>query len=181
VSAVPPVRRLAPREFADAVPALADLLVDAVAGGASLGFLAPLGHAEAATWWQSKAAAVDAGDLVVWVADSVVDAAGGDCQGTVSLSFDRIANGRHRSHVSKLMVHRGARGRGLGRALLDTAEQAAAAAGSTLLLLDTETGSPAEHLYRRAGWTSYGVVPRYASDPSGALRDCTFFSKELPA
>lgn len=179
MTAHPPVRRLAPHEFAAAVPGLADLLVDAVAGGASLGFVVPFGHADAVGWWHARATAVDAGDLVVWVAE---DAGGGHAcfAGTVSLSFDRTSNGRHRGHVTKLIVRRRARGRGLGRTLLDTAEQAAAAAGSTLLMLDTEAGSQAERLYRSAGWTNYGVVPRYASAPAGgALRDCAFFYKEV--
>ena len=39
------------------------------------------------------------------------------------------------------------RGRGLARALLATAESAARASGVTLLMLDTVTGSRAEHVY----------------------------------
>ena len=97
--------------------------------------------------------------------------------GTVSLALESRPNGRHRAEVVKLMVHPSARGRGLARALLATAEAAAAAAGADLLLLDTETDSSAEHLYRSAGWTRYGVVPGYAADPHGTLRDCSFFYK----
>jgi len=69
--------------------------------------------------------------------------------------------------------------RGLGRALLRTAEQGAAAAGLTLLVLDTVAGSPADHLYGSAGWTRYGVVPGYAADPSGVLEDVSFYYKRL--
>jgi GNAT superfamily N-acetyltransferase len=167
-------QRLSPDGFADAVPGLACLLADAVAGGASLGFLAPFGLDEAAGWWRSQEGAVADGSLVVWTCGAAER-----IDGTVSLSFDRTQNGRHRAHVGKLIVHRNARGRGLGRALLGTAERAAAAAGSTLLMLDTETGSPAEQLYRTAGWTCYGVVPRYAFNAGGALRDCSFFHKEV--
>ena len=65
------------------------------------------------------------------------------------------------------------------RRLLATAEHAAAAHGLTLLLLDTETGSAADHLYRAAGWTRYGIVPHYAADPDGTPRDCSFYYKEL--
>ena len=57
---------------------------------------------------------------------------------------------------------------------IDTALDACAAA-----VLDTETGSAADHLYRSAGWTRYGIVPGYASDPAGALRDCSFYYKRL--
>jgi hypothetical protein len=46
-------------------------------------------------------------------------------------------------------------------------------------MLDTETGSVADTLYERAGWTRYGVVPAYAADPSGVPRPCSFFYKPL--
>lgn len=72
-----------------------------------------------------------------------------------------------------------ARGQGLGRRLPATAEEAAAAAGVTLLHLDTETDSPAEHLYRTGGWTRAGVIPDCAADPSGVLRPTTLYHKHL--
>jgi GNAT superfamily N-acetyltransferase len=119
---------------------------------------------------------VTAGSLAVWLATDHVGAAG-----TISLSFEAKDNGRHRAAIGKLMVRRDARGNGLARELLATAEQAAVRTGATLLLLDTETGSGAEHLYLRAGWTRYGIVPDYAADPAGVLRDCSFFYKALTA
>ncbi len=168
------ITRLSGADLRDDAGGLADLLIDAVDGGASLGFLASLDRAAATTWWQALAPAVDTGDLVVW---AVHGPAGVD--GTISLAFERKANGRHRAEILKLMVRRGARGSGLGRALLAAAEGAAVRAEVTLLLLDTETGSPAEHLYRAAGWTPYGSVPGYATDPGGVLRDGSFFYKAL--
>ncbi|MEU0106791.1 GNAT family N-acetyltransferase [Streptomyces sp. NPDC006251] len=156
--------------------ALADLLVDTVDGGASVGFLAPLGRAEALAWWEERAADVAAGRLAVWAACD-----GDRVLGTVSLAFPRKASSRHRAEVVKLMVRREARGRGLGRGLLATAEDAAATAGVTLLHLDTETGSPAEHLYRSAGWTAVGAIPDYAARPDGVLRPTTIYYKHLPA
>jgi ribosomal protein S18 acetylase RimI-like enzyme len=169
------VRRLSAADFDNHVPGLADLFVDAVASGASLGFPAPFEHEAAARWWREQESAVVAGERVVFVSCGA-----GRVDGTVSLSFERMPNARHRGNVGKLMVHRDARGRGLGRTLLATAEQAAAAAGVTLLLLDTESGSAAEHLYRSAGWTCYGEVPGYAADTTGtALRRCSFYYKPL--
>ncbi|WBO62548.1 GNAT family N-acetyltransferase [Streptomyces camelliae] len=154
---------------------LAELLADAVAGGASVGFLAPLGRTEAAAWWRERADATAAGRLAVWAA---VDATG-RVTGTVSLAYPDKPNSRHRAELVKLMVHRTARGQGLGRRLLTTAEQAAAATGITLLHLDTETGSPAELLYRSAGWTRAGVIPDYALSPAGELRPTTLYFKRL--
>ncbi|MFG2318970.1 GNAT family N-acetyltransferase [Streptomyces tendae] len=153
---------------------LAGLLTDTVAGGASIGFLAPLDHAEAADWWRERAAAVAAGRLAVWVARE-----GERVTGTVSLALPDKPNSRHRAELVKLMVSREARGRGLGRRLLTTAEEAAAAAGLTLLHLDTETGSPAERLYRSAGWTRAGTIPDYAADPRGELRPTTLYFKQV--
>ncbi|MFD5256914.1 GNAT family N-acetyltransferase [Streptomyces bobili] len=133
---------------------LAGLLADTVAGGASVGFLAPLDRAQALAWWEGRAAGVAAGHPAVWAA---LD--GDRVTGTVTLAFPDKPNSRHRAELVKLMVHRDARGQGLGRRLLATAEEAAAAAGVTLLHLDTETDSPAEHLYRTAGWTRAGIIP----------------------
>lgn len=152
--------------------ALADLLADTVHGGASVGFLAPLDRAEAVAWWEERAADVAAGRLAVWGAYD-----GDRVLGTVSLAFPGKANSRHRAEIVKLMVHPEARGQGLGRSLLATAEDAAAAAGVTLLHLDTETGSPAEHLYRSAGWTAIGAIPDYAASPDGELRPTTIYYK----
>ncbi|MFI0169040.1 GNAT family N-acetyltransferase [Streptomyces sp. NPDC017095] len=154
---------------------LADLLTDAVDSGASIGFLAPLGHADAAGWWRERAEAVRAGRSAVWAAVDHTERV----TGTVGLDFPAKPNSGHRAELVKLMVHRGARGQGLGRRLLTAAERAAAAAGRTLLHLDTETGSPAERLYRSAGWTVAGTIPDYAASPAGALRPTTLYYKRL--
>ncbi|MFJ4713442.1 GNAT family N-acetyltransferase [Streptomyces sp. NPDC088785] len=161
----------------DAYPAwtapLGDLLLDVVAGGGSLGFLAGLTRAEAVAWWDGLAPAVARGDLAVWA----VRDTDGRCLGTVTLAFGGMPNGRHRAEVRKLMVHSAARGRGLGRVMLETAERAAAARGITLLVLDTETDSPAEGFYRAAGWQRVGTIPDYAADTTGALRATTLYYK----
>lgn len=168
------VSRLGGPELLASVEELADLLTDTVAGGASIGFLAPLDRAEAVDWWRERAAAVSRGGLAVWVAR-----AGGRVIGTVSLAFPDKPNSRHRAELVKLMVHRDGRGQGLGRGLLTTAEQAAVAAGITLLHLDTETDSPAETLYRSAGWIRLGAIPDYAAAPTGTLRPTTIFYKQV--
>ncbi|MFD9316281.1 GNAT family N-acetyltransferase [Streptomyces sp. NPDC060053] len=153
---------------------LADLLIDAVDDGASLGFLAPLDRAAAEAWWEERAEGVAAGRLAVWTA-----ADGGRVVGTVGLAFPDKPNSRHRAELVKLIVHRDARGKGLGRTLLTAAEESAVAAGVTLLHLDTETDSPAEHLYRTAGWTRAGVIPDYAASPAGVLRPTTLYYKQV--
>lgn len=168
------IDRLSAPEFEPCVKELADLLVNAVDDGASLGFVTPFDHEAAAAWWRAQAPAVAEGGLIVWVCRE-----DGAMTGTISLVRASKPNARHRAEIIKLMVHRDARGRGLSRTLLATAERAAIEAGAELLLLDTETGSTAEHVYLTSGWTRYGIVPDYAGSPDGTLRDCSFFYKRL--
>lgn len=174
--------RLEPSEFPSYVDELGSLLADVVQGGSSLGFLHGLTPYEAATWWRDYVGpSVERGSTAVWVViDTEGTAAGTRCVGTISLAFTEKPNGRHRAEVVKLMVHGSTRGTGLGRTLLATAERAAAEAGVTLLVLDTETGSPAENFYRKAGWDEVGVIPDYAADPAGVLHPTTLFCKRLP-
>ena len=77
-----------------------------------------------------------------------------------------------------MLVHRRARGRGLGAALMQAAEVEAVASGKTLLVLDTASAEAAR-LYARAGWLPCGTVPRYALLPHGGLCDTHFFYRPL--
>ncbi|MEU6123950.1 GNAT family N-acetyltransferase [Streptomyces sp. NPDC047123] len=173
--------RLDPAGLRDAAEGLADLLVDTVRGGASLGFLAGLDRAAAAAWWRGLAPALADGRLAVWALTDDQGEGGRRVTGTVGLAFEDKPNGRHRAEITKLMVHRSARGKGHARALLAAAEQAAVRAGVTLLVLDTETGSPAQALYRSAGWAEAGSIPDYAADPAGVLHATTLYYKRLGA
>nr|QIY74979.1 GNAT family N-acetyltransferase [Streptomyces sp. RLB1-33]QIY99749.1 GNAT family N-acetyltransferase [Streptomyces sp. S1D4-11] len=175
-AAVTTVSRLDAERLRASAGELAELLIDTVEGGASIGFLAPLERAAAVAWWEERVDAVSAGRLAVWVAHTA-----DRILGTVSLVFPDKPNSRHRAELVKLMVHRDGRGQGVGRGLLTTAERAAATAGITLLHLDTETDSPAESLYRSAGWTRLGAIPDYAATPSGELRPTTIFYKRVGA
>ncbi|MEV6996352.1 GNAT family N-acetyltransferase [Streptomyces sp. NPDC093982] len=168
------VTRLDEGQLLGQVEDLADLLVDTVEDGASVGFLAPLDRTAAMGWWKERAAAVATGQWAAWVVRE-----GERTVGTVSLAFPDKPNSRHRAELVKLMVHRDARGQGLGRRLLTIAEEAAIRAGITLLHLDTETDSLAERLYGAAGWTRAGVIPDYAANPDGALRPTTIYFKHL--
>ncbi|MFI2370417.1 GNAT family N-acetyltransferase [Streptomyces sp. NPDC018833] len=166
--------RLCAADLPAAAPGLGALLVDAVDDGASVGFPSSLTAGEAAAWWTHLAPALTEGRTAVWAAHD-----GGRLVGTVQLRCETSPNGTHRAEIAKLLVHRDARGRGVARRLLATAEEFARSSGRTLLMLDTQTGSTAERLYRSAGWIPLGTVPDYAADPSGVLRSTTFFHKSL--
>jgi ribosomal protein S18 acetylase RimI-like enzyme len=171
---MPSIERVFAAEFGSCVKELADLLVDAVEGGASVGFVTPFGAREAAEWWRSIASDVERGKILLLVArenERVV--------GTAQLRLAPLPNARHRAEVAKVLVHRRVRRRGIARRLLAAIEDVARREGRTLLVLDTVTGSEAEGLYRSLGWTEVGSVPNYASMPDGALVSTTIFYREL--
>lgn len=154
---------------------LADLLVDAVADGASVNFLAGLDRDAARAWWRRAALpGLAAGERVVLVAERE-----GRLVGTVQVVFAGQPNQPHRADVAKMLVHSTARRSGLGARLLDAAEATALAHGRTLLTLDTETGSAGDRLYRRGGWTPIGAIPGYALTTDGRPAAATFFYKAL--
>ncbi len=153
---------------------LNDLLLDAVAHGASLGFLAGVDGAEARRYWDGVRAAVADGARVLLVA-----AHGDTLVGTVQLDLCQKANGRHRAELQKMIVHSRARRRGLGGVLLRAAEAEARALNRGLLFLDTEAGSGAEQLYRGLGYTRVGEVPDYACTPGGKWHPTAIYYKSL--
>lgn len=156
------------------IEALADVLIDCVEGGASVSFMLPLTRERAVAFWRRVAADVAAGTRALVVAED----AQGIC-GTVQLVFDLPENQPHRADVAKMLVRRRVRRQGMGAALMRAAEDTARACGKTLLVLDTVTGSDAERLYTKLGWTRVGVIPNYALWPQGGYCDTTVFYRDL--
>jgi ribosomal protein S18 acetylase RimI-like enzyme len=80
----------------------------------------------------------------------------------------------------KLLVHPQARRQGIARRLMVALEDLARASGRTLLTLDTWTGSHAEALYQSLGYTTVGIIPRYARGSiTPELDATTIMYKEL--
>jgi GNAT superfamily N-acetyltransferase len=152
---------------------LADVLVDCVEGGASIGFMAPYSHDRAVEFWRGVIADVERGARALLVAE---DSNG--IVGTVQLVLDLPENQPHRADLSKMVVHRRARRRGLGAALVAAAEREARARGRSLLVLDTASAD-AERLYARMGWVRCGVIPGFALMPDGASCDTVLFYRVL--
>jgi GNAT superfamily N-acetyltransferase len=98
--------------------------------------------------------------------------------GTAQVILAQPENQPHRGDLAKMLVHRRARRRGIGEALLVAAERSAREAGKTLLVLDTASDD-AERLYARGGWQRCGVIPDYARWPGGGPCPTTFFYKFL--
>jgi GNAT superfamily N-acetyltransferase len=168
------VRRLDAEAARDAIGHLANVLVDAVEGGDSVSFMAGFGDDDARAFYESLLPELERGTRVLLAAydDGVL-------VGTVQFVHAWPPNSQHRAEVAKLLVHRRARGKGVGRALMERLEEEARADGKTLLILDTVTERAADRLYERLGWTRLGAVPDYARDPDGSFCDATFFYKHL--
>lgn len=170
------VEALEPDAYEAAIPALAELVVDAVAGGASINFLADVTPAFAVAWWQARLDEVLDGTTTLFVARD-----GDRIVGSTLLIRSTNANSPHRAEIGKVIVHRSARRRGLARALMTAAEVLARAEGRWMLVLDTVTGSDADAMYRALGWQETGIVPDYALLPDGRPWPATFFWKDLRA
>ncbi|MBX9580942.1 MAG: GNAT family N-acetyltransferase [Gemmataceae bacterium] len=168
-----PVRRLPALDDAH-VGQLADVLIDCVEGGASVSFMLPLTRDRAVAFWRRVAEGVAAGGRAVLIAEDEQ----GIC-GTVQLIFDLPENQPHRADLAKMLVHRRARKRGLGAALMGAAEATARECGKTLLVLDAVTGGDAARLYERLGWVRVGDIPRYALMPDGEPCGTTYYYRDL--
>ncbi|MBO6669731.1 MAG: GNAT family N-acetyltransferase [Parvibaculum sp.] len=137
--------------------------------------MAPMTREKADAFWRKVAASAARGERALLIAEDE----NARILGTVQLIWDLPENQPHRGDLAKMLVHRDARGRGLGAALLQAAEESARAAGKTLLVLDTVTGSAGDRLYERGGWTRVGEIPNYALMPDGAPCPTTYFYKEI--
>jgi acetyltransferase len=130
---------------------LADLLLDAVAHGASPDPAAIPHGRHVQRYWEDVGAAIAAGTRVLLAA-----AHDGALLGTVQLDLCQRPDGHHVASVPALMVHSRARRRGIGGVLLRAAEAEARALGRGELRLVALAGSGAEALicdlgYARAG------------------------------
>jgi len=165
------IRVLTPDEAEASAGKLAEVLMDCVAGGASVSFMRELTRDQAVAYWRSVAAGVRAGSRVLLAA--------GDVDGTAQLLLDTPPNQPHRAELAKMLVHRRARRKGLARALFATVEGEARRRGRTLLTFDTITGGHAERLYLSCGSTKVGEIPGYALMPDGTPAGTSVFYKRL--
>ena len=158
----------------DHVMRLAEVLCDCVEGGASVSFMKPFTLERAITFWQRVLEDVAQGRRALLVAEDEQ----GIC-GTVQLILDLPENQPHRADLAKMLVHRRARRRGLGEALMKAAETLALECDRWLLVLDAVTGGDAARLYERLGWVRVGDVPDFALYPDGGLCSTTYYYRRL--
>ncbi|CAH0015526.1 unnamed protein product [Clonostachys rhizophaga] len=162
-------------------------------------FIPPLSHEKLLAYWKDRIAEVSAGTrlLLLLVRADDGDPAtasnglldhhqhhpavpkGTNLVGIVMLDMPPSETSSFRAVVEKLLVHPSYRARGGATALVDALEREAVKRGRTMLTLDTESGSLAESVFSKLGYTEVGRIPKYGLSPSGEFKDVTFFYKSL--
>ena len=160
------VRAVTGLEMVGILPDLVELFTETVNNGSPLGFLAPITHTTARSYWVSLIPELEAGSrllLVGFDGDTVV--------GSGQLALSQRHNSPHRAELQKLFVGLASRGRGVGRTLMDALHAAARQHGRTLILLSTRHQEQAEKFYKSLGYVAVGVVPGWTIDRAGNRYD----------
>ncbi|MCL4252399.1 MAG: GNAT family N-acetyltransferase [Anaerolineae bacterium] len=169
-------RQIMADELTTYLEGLIILIQDAVADGASIGFIAPLSYDDAHRYWMHVQQSLISGEKAMFIA---LDEDTNRVAGTGQLENAFFPNGHHRAEVQKLLVHRDYRNRGIARTLLTHLENHAMSINRWLLVLDTVRGSVAEGLYRRTGYIEAGGIPEFALSSAGIYEETVVFYKRL--
>ena len=118
---------------------------------------------EPASWWTNRIA--DPSGLTVSFAAEL----NGELLGTVALEYSPKPKTRHSSLVVGMYVRESARGRGLGRGLLQAAlaHSARRPGVEVVELTVTEGNAPAIAMYEAAGFRAWGTQPWAIATPTG--------------
>jgi ribosomal protein S18 acetylase RimI-like enzyme len=152
------------------VDELSELLIKVVEDGASIGFLPPLQFLDAEIYWKN----VLNSEVLLFVAkinNKIV--------GSVQLHLCTKQNGCHRAEIAKLMTHPNYRRNGIGRSVMNKAEERAKQERRSLLVLDTREGDPSNLLYSSIGYIQAGKIPYYAKSSNGELHSTVLYYKVI--
>lgn len=149
---------------------LSELLIQVVEDGASVGFLPPLDRPEAKLYWDS----VLQPEVILFIA-TVND----ELAGSIQLHLSSKENGKHRAEIAKLMTSPDFRRMGIGRLLMENAENRAKSENVSLIVLDTREGDASNHLYQSLNYIEAGRIPHYAKSADGELHATVIYYKEL--
>ncbi len=168
------IQRCSARRVGEQRKALVELLVDAVASGASVGFLPPLVPEVAERYWEGVGQALSHGHRELLLAER-----DGALVGAVQLELEATPSARHRAEVTTLLVHVSAGGPGITRLLMAEVEELARSHGRSLLVLDAREGDAAEQLYLELGYHKAGRIPGYVRGAGGSLEANLVFYRVL--
>ena len=144
-----------------ALDEFADMLLQSVSDGASIGFVQPFALEDARAFWLERVVpGLKTGAIVLF--EARVDSA---VVGTVQLVLPNMPNQTHKGDVAKMMVHPNFRRRGVARELMEALLAEARRRDLKMLTLDTRTGDKAQPLYASYGFSVAGEIPMFAIDP----------------
>jgi ribosomal protein S18 acetylase RimI-like enzyme len=158
------------KSTAEHINQLSDLLIKVVDDGASVGFLPPMKRSDARGYWET----VLEPKVILFIAE--ID---GEVAGSVQLHICTKENGSHRAEIAKLMTNPGFRRKGIGRLLMEKAEERAVEERRSLLVLDTREGDPSNLLYQSIGYVEAGKIPGYAKSSNGEYDATVFYYKKI--
>ncbi len=167
------VEPLAALEAADQQQ-LGVLLLDSIQQGASVGWTNPASLDNIQAYWKTIAQ-----DLLRGSRSVLVVREGGAIVASLQLEYASKPNSVHRAEVQKVLVHSSQRRRGLGRLLMQRAEEIARSRGRSLLVLDTESASAGQWLYESMGYVAAGEIPKFAIGTNGGWTPTTYMYKLL--
>jgi acetyltransferase len=171
------IELLTPASNLELLPALVEILQNAINSGASIGYLPPFPDSDARAYWAGVLEKVANGSVLLWIAR---DADLG-VVGTVQLELASKTNALHRAEVCKLLVHQRARRRGVARALMLELLRVAGEMNRTTLVLDTREGDPSNNLYQSLGFQISGLIPAYVTNEHGEFQATVIYFKLLNA
>lgn len=165
-----------PASYEGLLSSLTKLHVRCIEDGAELSFVLPIQGDEVYAHWDRMLPSIMAKKSIIFVA---IEEETKELLGCVVLTPAWQPNAPHRADVTKLIVDRSARGRGVSSRLMKCLEDYAKEIGKTLLILDTSKGSDAEFIYRKWGWIEVGDIPNYAYgfDGSTMIVDTIFYKQ----
>jgi GNAT superfamily N-acetyltransferase len=155
------VRTYNPSTDTPLLKSITDIHISCILTDATIAtFTPPLHHTKIQNWWQERSAAVSRGTSTIflafapWAEELHVAGAEKHLAGFVYLDVAGWESGPYRGEVQKLLVSPKYRNRGVARALMGALEGYAKAREVWLMMLSTESGSPAESVYLKFGYTS---------------------------
>lgn len=121
--------------------------------GGAVGWLRVPDEDETAAWLDDQLALASAGDGALVVVEN-------DALGIWTRYAAPVI--RQNAEIRKVMVHPDARGRGLGRAVVEALTRHATDHGIEVLVLDARGNNHAAHaLYEKLGWARIGAIPDF--------------------
>ncbi|KAL1841982.1 hypothetical protein VTJ49DRAFT_6225 [Mycothermus thermophilus] len=191
------------------VPYMAALHASCISLDGMVGpFLPPLTNEKLLPWWRERIAEANRGTRIIVLllappseatptppatpgnGISITNSAatakkplGTDLRGLAMLKLSESETGSFRGRIDTVLVDRRHRRQGGARALVAALEYEAAKRGRSLLLVNAETDSVAETVFKKLGYVEIGKVPHFSRAlPTGKKKGETFFYKEfLPA